>query len=185
MDYTTVTALRKWANYGANKDDTVLVALISAASRAIDRYCGRRFGADTATAHTFTARYIGFDYVTPFEGGLLTLDDDLAEAASSITGSPAVTYLDPNEPPYYAILLDDGYWESPITVTGKWAYSVVPPTDIELACLRLVKWMYEMRETTRGDAAVVTDVGAVLLPAGLPVDVITLLAPYRKLRVSG
>jgi hypothetical protein len=96
-----------------------------------------------------------------------------------------VTYLPANEPPYYAIINESGSWTSPITVTGYWAYSRIPPVDIELACLRLSKWMYELRETTRGDAAIVTDVGAVLLPAGLPVDVITLLAPYRKVRLAG
>lgn len=184
MDYTTIMALRKFGNFTALKDDTVLAAMIGAASRAIERYCGRKFGADTTAAHIFTARWLGPAYITPFDGNILYLDDDLAEAPTSITGAPAVTYLPPNEPPYYAIVLDSGSWTSPITVVGYWCYSKIPPSDIELACLRLSKWMYELRETTRADAAVVTDLGAVLLPAGLPVDVITLLAPYRKVRLA-
>ena len=184
MDYTSVQALRRFGNFTATKDDVTLVAVIAAASRAIERYCGRKFGADTPASHIFTARWLGTTWVTPFDGQILYLDDDLAEAPSSITGSPTVTYLPPNEPPYYAIILDTGAWDYPITVTGYWAYSKVPPPDIELACLRLSKWMYELRETTRGDAAIVTDVGAVLIPAGLPVDVITLIAPYRKVRMA-
>ena len=184
MDYTTVQALRKFGNVMAAKDDVLLVSVIAAASRAIERHCGRRFGADAASDHTFTARWVGSTYTTPFDGNILFLDDDLAQAADTITGTPTVSYIPANDPPYYQILNEDGYWESPITVTGYWAYSVSPPPDIELACLRLSKWMYELRETTRGDAAIVTDMGAVLIPAGLPADVITLLAPYRKVRLA-
>lgn len=184
MDYTSVQALRKWSNISSTVDDTVLVAIITAASRAIEKYCGRKFAADTPASHIFTSRWMGSNWVSPFDGNVLYLDDDLAEVPTSVTGSPAVTYLPANETPYYAIVMDTGSWDYPITVTGYWAYSRIAPVDIELACLRLSKWMYELRETTRGDAAIVTDVGAVLLPAGLPADVITLLAPYKRVRLA-
>ena len=183
MDYSTVDALRKFAGVSSFKDDQLLAASLSAASRAIEKVCGRRFAcnADTPTAHVFTRRLqMGID---PFDGQLLLLDDDLALAATSITDSPTVSYRG-LEPPYWAIINEDGSWSSPITVTGFWAYSVAPPPDIEFCCLRLTKWIYEMRETTRGDGVVVTDQGAVLLPAALPADVMALLGPYRRLAMA-
>ncbi len=185
MDYTTVQALRRFGKFGATTDDVLLVSTIGAASRAIEKHCGRKFGADAEATRTYTVRYVGRDVITPFNGPILYLDEDLAAAASAITGAPTVTYLPANEAPYYAILNDDSSWDYPISVTGYWAYSIQPPPDIELCCLRVAKWMYEMRETTRADAAVVTDMGAVLLPAALPADVIALLAPYRKIRMAG
>lgn len=184
MDYTTLASLKRFGKFGSTADDTLLAAMVTAATRAIDRHCGRRFGADATSDHTFTVRYIGRDVLTPFNGPILYLDDDLAEAASAITGTPTVTYLPANEAPYYAILNEDASWDYPITVTGYWAYAKEPPPDIEICCLRLAKWMYEMRETTRADAAVITDVGAVLLPSALPSDVLAMLAPYRKVRMA-
>jgi hypothetical protein len=185
MDYTTIAALRKFGTLGSSKDDTLLVSLISSASRAIENYCGRRFAASAEVIHVFKVRYTSSDVITPFDGSILYLDDDLALAASAITGSPTVSYLPANTPPYYAILNEDGAWVSPISVTGYWAYSVNPPPDVEMACLRIARWMYDMRETTRGDGVVVTDQGAVLMPAGLPADVMTLLTPYRRMRFAG
>ncbi len=185
MDYTTLEALRKFGTFDSSQDDTLLSSLIAGASRVIDRHCGRVFGTEAESTHIFTRRlYPGAGYVDPFDGPTLLLDDDLAEAASAITGSPSVTYLTPNKPPYWAIMLDSGGWTSPVSVTGWWAYSKTPPPDIETACLRLSKWLYELRNTTRGDAVVVTAEGAVLLPARLPADVLVLLAPYVRPRIA-
>ena len=179
MDYTTVAALRKFGSFQSESDDTLLAALISAASRMIDNRTGRKFGADAETSHTFDITR----YTDPFDLDTLLLDEDLADVPSFITGSPTVTYL-PSSPPYWAIVLDSGSWTLPTVVTGYWAYSQNPPPDIELACLRLAKWAYELRETTRGDAVVVTTQGAVLLPSKLPADVETILAPYVKIKMA-
>ena len=158
--------------------------MIASATRVIDLFTGRTFAVEEETARTFTrpARsYVGM--ADPFEGPVLLLDEGLAEAPSAITGSPSVNYL-PQKAPFWAIVLADGAWTPPITVTGFWGYSRTTPPDIEFACLRLAKWLYSLRETTRGDAVVVTDQGAVLLPSTLPADVIAILAPYRGPRAS-
>jgi len=184
LQYTTLEGLRKYGSFDSNADDPLLSALISSASRTIDLFTGRTFAVEEATDRIFTrpARaYVGM--TDPFEGPVLLLDEELADAPSAITGSPSVTYL-PQKAPFWAIVLDSGSWSPPITVTGFWGYSMVAPPDIEFVCLRLAKWLYSLRETTRGDAVVVTDQGAVLLPSSLPADVIALLAPYRGPRAS-
>ncbi len=94
-----------------------------------------------------------------------------------------VLYIPENIPPYYALELTEDTWPSVVEVNGYWGYSKTPPPDIEIACLRLVKWLYDLRDTSQGAAVIVTPEGRVLLPQGLPSDVVTLLAPYVKLRV--
>jgi hypothetical protein len=179
MDYTTLAALKIFGNFDTSHDDELLAALISAASRMIDNHTGRKFGAEAETSHTFTASR----HWDPFDGDTLLLDEDLADEASFITGSPTVTYL-PSEPPYWGIVLTEGIWADPTVVTGYWAYSRQAPPDVELACLRLAKWGHELKNTTRGDAVVVTTQGAVLLPAALPADVVAMLAPYRRVKMA-
>jgi hypothetical protein len=186
MDLTTVEAARKFGFFKSSEDNVLLAALIAAASEAIEVKCHRRFRSDTESNRTFTARTILGEYRTPFSGPVLMLDSELAEAASAITGSPTVSYLPENGgPPYYAIINEDGYWTSPITVTGHWAYSRMPPPNIELACLRLTKDLYESRSATRSSGVVVTDQGAVLMPAQFPADVMALISPYIKPLVVG
>lgn len=188
MDLTTVAAARKFGFFTSSQDDNLVAALIAAASEGIEAKCHRRFRVDTESIRTFTTRYLPMPYGTrsPFSGPVLLLDEELADVASAITGSPTVSYLPENGgPPYYAIINEDAYWSSPISVTGKWGYSVMPPPNVELACLRLTKWAYELRSATQGASVVVTDQGAVLMPAQYPSDVLALLSPYIKPLVAG
>ena len=189
MDLTTIRALKKFGSFQAESDEGLLAALISASSRAIETHTGRTFAVAEETTHVFTRRLLrGVGYTDPFDGPVLLLDEDLADVPSLITGTstinPAVAYLPAYEKPYWGILIDEGTWQSPVSVTGYWAYSVQPPPEIELATLRLAKWMYELRETTRGDSVVVTDQGAVLLPSALPADVLAIINPFRATRFA-
>lgn len=191
MNLTTVEALRKFGEWLSESDDVLLNALIAASSEAIEKYCDRIFAVTNETEHTFTRRTAYLRRVgltSPFDGPVLLLDADLAEPSSSIiangTAVTAVTYLTPHKPPYWGIILDEGGWESPVEVTGYWAYSRTPPPNVEFACLRLAKWLYELRETTRGDAVVVTEQGAVLLPSAIPGDIQAILNPYKRVRLA-
>ena len=101
----------------------------------------------------------------------------------TITDSPTVTYLPEDGPPYWGCYLTDGAWAYPtVTVNGKWGYSesTAVPEDIEMACLMLAKWLYDSKDQTNTNTAVITETGRVLLPKGLPNDVKALLDPYRK-----
>ena len=191
MDLTTVAALRKFGEHLDVRDDTILNGLIQASSEAIEKYCDRTFRVDTETEHHFVRRSaaaLRAGILNHFDGPVLLLDEDLAEAPSSmISGGDAVTavtYLTAHKPPYWGIVLDEGSWVSPAEITGFWAYSKTPPPSIEFACLRLSKWLYELRETTRGDAVVVTEQGAVLLPSAIPGDIQALLNPFRRVRLA-
>jgi len=185
MNYTTLEALKSFGGFESDEDDELLDAMIEAASTAIDNYCHRIFASDEETDHTFT-RFNVAGLSDPFNGKILFLDDDLAEEPSAITDSPTVVRFPENETPIYALVLTDGAWNSDaVVITGHWAFSTTAPPDVEQACLRLAKWMYDMSETSDGTDVLITPEGQVLLPQGLPRDVLTLLKPYRRLRVIG
>ncbi len=180
-DYITLIQAQTYGGF----DDTGEVDLnliIPAACLTIDNYCGRTFQSTAVSTHTFTRLNLGQD---AFRGRILFLDEDLAAASSSITGSPTVSYLPENKPPYYAIVLTEGGWAYPtVSVVGHWAYSELPPADIILATLQLTKWMYDSQENNQGTNVMITPEGQVLLPSGLPDFIKTLLAPYRKVTVT-
>ena len=178
MNYTTVEALRRFGGSVSEEEDPDLDALIESASRAIDAHCKRIFGTSEETKRTFTrSRH----YEDAFDGQILYFDQDLAEEASVITDSPTVIYIPENMPPYFAMDLVEGSWNSDaVEITGYWAYSKEPPADIEFACLRLAKWLYELRDTSRADVVLVTPEGRLLVPQGLPVDVQLLIDPYVR-----
>ena len=181
MAYTTLSALKEFGGFQTNNDDDLLEALIGSAKNIIDGHTDRVFDVQDETTRTYS-RYRGVP--SRFSSNTLYLDVELAEEASVITDSPTVVYLPENDAPYYSIVLVEGSWAYPqVQVTGYFGYSRIAPPAIEQACLRLAKWLYDMRDTNSGDSVVVTPDGQVLLPQGLPADVKTMLAPFRRVRV--
>lgn len=181
MQYTSVGAVRAFGKFTEDDEDVLLDALITSATEAINNHCHRVFRIDDETTRVFTKRTRRED---AFDGVMLYFDEDLAEEASVITGTPTVLYLPENIPPYFAMEIIDDSWEAVVSVTGYWGYSRVQPPDIEFACLRLVKWMYDLKDTTEGSTVVVTPEGQVLLPQGLPSDIKTFLEPYVKVLIA-
>lgn len=178
MHYTDVSSLRSYGQFVSGDEDDLLAAMIGSASKVIDNHCHRKFAVASETLRSFTRSRLHEDY---FDGQTLYFDEDLAEHASLITDSPTVTYLPENIPPYFAICLTEGSWARPkVEVTGYWAYSRTPPDDIQVACLSLAKWLFEMRDTTRRDAVMVTPQGHLLVPQGLPADILLLLDNYVR-----
>lgn len=181
-NYVTITELKAYGKLDNASTDT-LNLIISAASLAIDNYCGRTFTYSGATVRSFSRYGVVRDAVV---GRLLLFDEDLASEALVISDNPTVQYLPENDPPYYGMILVEGSWTYPtVTISGYWAYSETPPDDIKMACLALCEWMYDQRDTTEGTNVVVTLEGQVLLPQGLPSFIRTLLdAGYRKTRMA-
>jgi hypothetical protein len=181
MEYTSLEALKAFGGGFDDSEDAKLFAMIQSASVIIKNYTGRTFKVESETDQVFS-RVPGV--ASRFNGKTLYFFEELAEEASAITDSPTVSYLPENGPPYYAMVLTDGAWAYPtVTVTGYWGHSKDPSPAIEMACLRLSKWLYDMGEGG-GSAAIFTPEGRVLLPQGLPQDVITILKPYKKVVVA-
>lgn len=187
MEYTTVAAARAFGEFVGDDEDPLLNALILSASQIIDQYTKRTFAVEDEAVRVFRRSR---RYDDPFDGPQLLLDTDLAEDASLIQDpddlawAPTVFYREENNPPYWGIELDEGSWPQTTEVTGYWGYSRTPPTDIEYACLRLVKWLYDLRDTTEGQLPIVTPEGRVLLPQGIPSDTAAILLPYVRLQVG-
>ena len=181
MGYTTLPALKSYGDLD-DSSDVLLNFLILSASAIIDNETHRKFEVADETAQTFS-RVRGVP--TRVRGNTLWFHEELALEASAITDSPTVVYLPESGAPYYAMVLTEGAWAYPtVTVTGYWGHSKVAPAPIEMACLRLCKWLYDMGDGTSNISAIVTPEGQVLLPEGIPSDVLTILAPYKKVVLS-
>ena len=180
MGYTSIEALKAFAGFDDEEDDQ-LNALILSATKIIENYTQRVFKVDDESNQDFSRLRSVADR---FSGNTLFFYEEIADEASAITDSPTVSYIPENGPPYYGMVKTDGSWAYPtVTVTGYWGYSLTPPPDVEMACLRLAKWLYDMKDGG-GSEAIFTPEGQVLLPAGLPQDVITILKPYKKVTTA-
>jgi len=186
MAYTTLSAFKSFAGFDADEgddDDDMLNAMIASATTIINNYTGRVFEVEAETDQDFTTLR-GME-TNRFSGNKLYFYEELADEASAITDSPTVSYIPENGPPYYGMYMTAGSWAYPtVTVTGYWGYSKTPPPAIEQACLRLALWLYNQKDITASNSAVITPEGQVLLPSGLPNDVVTMLKPYKKVVVA-
>src|SRR5690606_27662512 len=136
-DYVTVSDLAAYLRIGDDLDDAELAVAITAASRAVDHFCGRQFGRTDAPVERFyTARR---DYTS----GWWAVDvDDLAEppVTVEVAGHPVTSYtLGPrnaaaNGKPWTRIEFDAGSERLPtgspgeVSVTGTWGWDAVPAT---------------------------------------------------------
>ncbi|HEC23056.1 MAG TPA: hypothetical protein ENI95_09075 [Chloroflexi bacterium] len=192
-DYTTVSALKGYLRISGTGDDALLGDLVTRASRMIDDHCGRWFSAETQT------RY--YDAVgAHITGQLLFLDADLLSVTTLVNGDGTEVSSDDyilrpvNWPPYFGIALKTSsglgwtYTDSPekaIRVTGTWGYSATPPEPIVHATIRLAAWLYRQRDTGAEPSQVeVSERGVSIAPARLPRDVLDLIGPYVRLRLS-
>lgn len=190
--YCTLTQLKTYVGVTGSGDDTLLTDCILRAQTMIDSFTQRRFEAAADSSRTFDAVY-------DVRGRELWLDTDLCAITSITNGdSTSVTagqiVSEPrNSTPYHALTLKGSSglaWtyetdpEDAITVTGRWAYSVTPPADIEQACVRLAAWLYRQKDSSADlDRPMMSADGTTLMPADLPADVQKTLRPYRRVRV--
>jgi hypothetical protein len=172
-------------------DDAVIDALITQASRWIDRHTGRTF-----YARTETRLYDVPDYDD--DGRTLFLDDDLLTVTTLTNGDLVVLttadyfLLPRNETPKYAVKLkdvSDKIWEvdsnssseGVISLVGTWGFSTTAPADVEQACQLICVQMYRNRfgPNVTG-TAIVTGAGVVINPQDIPSSAIALLRAYVR-----
>lgn len=185
MAYASLTDLTTYLGIDdSTADDGLLGRLLVRAQAAIDTHTRRTFEAtvDETRWHTL-------DDVC---GRQLQFDGDLCAITSIVNGDGATVAaseyhtLPRNRTPYYAAeLWPDSVtaWDADsagqIAVTGKWAYSLTAPADVQHACVRLAAWLYRQKDNTAGDQTVIIG-DTTILPARLPSDVQQLLQPYRR-----
>lgn len=182
MSYVTLSGFRNYASFETTSDDTLLQDILDACDVIINNFTGRKFNASGTTVVNYNKKT---DFIGRFDGSTLYFKEDLAdELVSTNIVDAKIEYLPIDGPPYNTMVLISGSYPNVNTrLTGYWGYSKTPPAPIQIAELRLAKWIYDQRESSNSQNVIITPEGQVLLPAGLPDDVITILNPYRKVRV--
>jgi hypothetical protein len=190
MSYITSATLKANLTITVTDDDTLLTSAITEAQATIDHFCKRTFEAAADTTRYFDPLKDSDDFRQLF------FDEDCCAITTVVNGdgvtiSPSDYVTNPrNYKPYYSLQLKItaptylGYNTAPenaVAVTGRWAYSVTAPADIQHACLRLAMWYYRQRDTSAdGDRPILTTSGAVIMPSKLPADVTDILSRYER-----
>ena len=183
MSYATLLELKSYLGITGTSEDVLLTTCAEAATAAIETYTKRRFIAVEGTR----------EYI--YEGrNVIYLDEDLAQLTSLKFNGEAVTRyrLYPvNESPKEWIrvfsLPHSPSWsnqdEQIFEVVGKWGYSLAPPMDVKVACMRWASYLYRLKDAQVFDVTYMPELGQVTMQKGVPKDVVELLSRYVK--VSG
>jgi len=197
--YATVGELREWfGDDGERLSSPQLARALAATSRAIDRYCFRRFWRDnSATTRLFRADEPDFVWIDDLwsTSGLIVATDPGANGLFSETWTQTTYQLEPLNS-----AADAGgdsafaWWQiaavstmsfpyaqrrAGVRVTAKWGWSAVPDQVSEATLLKAAS-LFKRRDAPFGWAAV-GDVGVVRIGRN-DVDVVDLLSPFRKTR---
>lgn len=186
--YCTISDLKGYLGISATTDDALLYECVLRAQKAIEKRTGRVFEVPADTT-----RYL--DAEADVVGRLLLLRGEYAKL-TSITNGDGTTVSASNyvtEPrngtPFYAVTLKSSanvVWtytddpENAITVVGRAGYSIVPPDDIVIACLRWAAHMYRAKDAQVMET-MMTEQGIIAVQTGIPRDVYELIRGYVKL----
>jgi len=166
--------------------DTELAALVTAASRWIDR---ATWGLTDAFKATATAtRYYGLSAVG---GKSLHLDapvlsvSTLTNGDASVMGSGSYWLMPRNSGYYWTIELKSGYaWslavDGWIAVAGVWGYSATVPEPIVEATAMLAGWMFKRYQAALQDNGASPEMGQIVYGEAIPKQVMALIAPYKR-----
>jgi hypothetical protein len=189
MAYCTNTEVKTYLGISGTTDDALLTVLIGAAQAVIERHTNRVFEASQDST-----RYV--NAIDNVERDIIWLEEDLAsvttvktnaDSASGGTAVTAYTTIPVNDPPYYGIRLKATstlswtYTNDPelgVTIAGKWAYSTTPPASVKQACVRLAAYMYRQKDAQVFDVTAQPAEGVMIVPQGIPRDVMIMLEPY-------
>ena len=197
-DYCTRDQLKKrlGMEVGDTQDDALLDELVTAASRAIDDYCQRRFYAVSET-RTYT----------PEDSHTLAVDDLLSvttlktdedgDRAYEVTWGAARDYWqEPGDDaaqgqPYTQIVFDRpdgryrfmGRWRG-VQIVGSFGYAAVAPKPVVEACIRLAERLYKLKDAPLGVISVIGaaegGTNAALMRVQQDKDIAALLERYRN-----
>lgn len=192
--YATLAQMQARLGVTGVGTESALEQAITASSRAIDRWCGRRFYADgSATTRKYRA-------VDPYEllvddisstTGLVVATDDNDDGTAETTWSSTDYELAPLNGvvdgatgwPYTTIrAIDERFPTSgnraQVHITARWGWASFP-AEVTEACLIKAHRLYLRRETPTGVLGN-ADFGFVRISRFEDADVELLLAPYRR-----
>jgi hypothetical protein len=186
--YCTISDLKGFLGISTTTDDALLYELVLRAQKSIEKRTGRVFEvpADTTRYLDAAADVVGRLLLLRAEYARLTSitnGDGVAVAASDYVTEPR------NGTPFYAVTLKGSaglVWtytddpENAITVVGRAGYSIVPPDDIVIACLRWAAHMYRAKDAQVMES-MLTEQGIVAVQSGIPKDVYELIRGYVRL----
>ena len=179
------------ANHGELENDTAMEAAINAASRFIDKFCGRHFYSATETR-----TYDPTDNYTVYVDDLLSVTTLKADEDGNGVYETTWATTDYNLQPYNAITDGQPYtWievsaggtklfpatvRKSVQIAGSFGYSVATPTDVKMACLIQSSRLFMRKDSPYGIAGT-SELGLMQMIPKLDADAQMLLEPYRRL----
>lgn len=188
-DYCTAAQVKTAGrlNITGTSYDTELAALVTAASRWIDR---STWQLDNAFAASGTSsRYYRGDAV---ERARLWLDAPILTVSTLTNGDGAT--IDSGD--YWLMPRNNGYFwyidlkstasgwtfttDGEITVAGTWGFSTTVPDPIREATAMLAGWMFKRYQAALQDNAASPELGQLVYGEAIPKQVLALIAPYKR-----
>jgi hypothetical protein len=193
--YVSLTAFKVRAGLAAGgAHDDEAERAVEAASRAIDRFCNRRFTVDTvASVRTYTAEdcsLLPVDDISTTTSLVVVSDDNwdaTFETAWTLNNRTSWGFMvepanwSPLGLPITRLRAVAGSWPTVpqgIQVTALWGWASIP-RDIEEACLLLASRLWKRKDLAFGVMGT-QETGFISLPKVDP-DVQALLAPFRRM----
>lgn len=200
-DYVTTAELKAYLRISDTDDDTLLALWITAASRAVDKHCGRQFGqVATVEAREYATMfdshrrcYLAVIDDLPTTTGLIVLDEDAVEITdytlepvnallkgrpqerlwvTNSFGTAALSW--PYNWPYP--LVPTG---RPLTITAKWGWTAVP-SAVKMATMLQAARFASRRDSPYGIAGSPSEGSELRLLATLDPDLKTSLGAFRR-----
>jgi uncharacterized phiE125 gp8 family phage protein len=184
MSYIDLNRLRRYLDIKEDGDDALLESFLAAAQAEIESQTGRRFEAAADSVRYFDKGALS--------GRDLFLDEDLAAITSITNGDGTAIAADKyttqprNQWPAWLLTLKAASgvsWSTAdeIAITGRWAYSVEAPADIQQATLELAAYYYRRKKGGADQDRIVYFDNGMMAPSNLPKSVLATINRYRRL----
>lgn len=195
--YCDLDDLKDWLRISDNNDDAILQYCISAASRSVDSYCGRRFYRDTtATSKDFYATFCGDadinDYVVA-SGETVTVDLTGSGTFGTAWTSGTQYMVAPlnreqhgiSPWPGETLISLQGYY-FPTSYTGRptvrvsatWGWAAIPDAVRQATLIKATR-IFRRQQSPEGVAGG-GDFGGIRISQYEDPTVVELLAPFRR-----
>jgi hypothetical protein len=199
-DYVTTAELKSYLRISDTDDDTLLALWITAASRAVDDYCGRQFGQVASVeareyATVFDSHrgcYLAVIDDLPTTTGLIVLDENAVEI-TEYTLEPVNALL--KGKPQERLWLTSSFGTTlnwpyswpwpvlpagrPLTITAKWGWTAVP-SAVKVATMLQASRFASRRDSPYGIAGSPSEGSELRLLATLDPDLKTSLSAFRR-----